>query len=1025
MSLEDYLLTKKVGEGGAGAVYKAYDRRQGRIVAIKLTHHALGSRAAQLGSEANALHLEHPNILKLERLEQLQDGRLLLATPFVAGKSLEKLLIPLPFADALAIVAQVAEGLDYAHRQGVLHCDIKPANLMLAGGRVTILDFGLSRLLGNLAERPTGTLEYLSPEAARGQALGSGSDLWSLGVVFYELITGRTPFAAGSPATILRNIAEAEPPAPSSLRLGLPTGADVVVGRLLSRNQDERYGDAAALLRDLRAIEAGEPIAVPTGASKRTTAPARARLGGSLPSKPALLLGREDEVALLSLYLRDPDCRLVTLQGLGGVGKTHLGLWLSHEQDQFAHVHFAELAEVAQEGFLDALASLLGAAGGSGLGAVQEAIGERSQLLVLDNFEHLVSQAPLLEKLLGACPSLSILVTSRQRLGLAAEWVLPLRGLAVPKDPPPAASARSYGALALLEHRAKALSPSFDLLSDLKNAHRICAMFEGHPLGISLAAGLLGRLRVSEVAEGLEESFALPEQGGGRHRSLQAVFLQSYALLPPELQRSLGNLAVFEGGFEREAAVAVARADAEALARLLERSLLEQSLEGRYRQHPVIQGFCKDLPEAKDPGLWRRYQRFYLERLRLSSLRLKGSGRKEALEGLGREFANLRVVVQQQADLSADLAEPLRAFYTQRGRYLEGWRLFEGKGGSYAAVCAGWFALLLGELDEAETRSASASASQDAAVRLLALNTRAGVLARRNDLEEAKGASLAALELARQLRDRPMVGACLSNLALLSELQGGVAEAIGYYERSLELSQEHQDHLQTLTSLNNLAVLHLSRHEVKAAKALLERALVLAETTRLNEPGSIGFNEPGSIGLTRMRPMLQGNFGLCLYAQGEYANAEVAYLEAYGALLERGDKGTAARVQAYLGQSYRAQGDGAKAHAWLLGALRQADALDDAVGRLCALVRVAELVSEHDRRLAGALAALVRHHPHTEPDDRHLAERLSGGEAATAEPGSVELGFVVAALLEANTLEGALAGLRRSLSRHADLESAS
>lgn len=1006
---------KKLGEGGAGTVYKAYDRRRGRTVALKLMHPVPDSpgrsKVGRSPAEVTALSLDHPNILPLEGLETLDDGRLLLVMPFVEGKTLEKLLVPVAVGEALKLVTQTASGLAYAHDQGVLHCDVKPANLMLSRGTVRILDFGLARLLTDPAEGLVGTLEYMSPEAARGQVLTVTSDLWSLGVVFYELLTGRSPFSGGSSAAVLRRIAQADSLPPSRLRPGLPPGTDTVIGRLLSKDPSQRYPDAAALLGDLAALTEGKPPSVfgPARAGPSFRAPPTAGLSSvssNMPPKPVLLLGRDDERALLALYLQDPECRLLSLQGLGGVGKTHLSLWVGQEQQDFTHVHFVALADTGAGGLFAALAAALGVQEGGGLEVVQGVIGSRRQLLILDNFEHLRSQAALLEALLVNCSNLTIFLTTRERLALEAEWVVPLGGLSVPPQLPEPTDAHRYGSLALFAHKASVSGRPFDLERHIGSVFGICSRLQGHPLGISLAAGLLGGLSPAEVEARLKHSFALLKktpsgQDGGRHRSLQAVFEESFSLLTPEQQHLLGALSLFEGGFEAAAAAAVTGADTVALAALLDRSLLELSLEGRYVQHPMIHGFARERLRTAPADLRsryaRRYREHYLGVLRKLNERLKGRGRKQALEQLGRDRANFSVTLRREPrQLGADEAEPLRTFYTHYGRYVEGLALFERARGPYAQACAGWFLLLLGELERAEQLAARFLEADDAQLRLLSLNTQAGILARKNELNRAKALTLTALALAERLADEPMVAACMTNLALLEEFLGNVLEAVRYYQQSLTLSEINQNHPQTLTNLNNLAALYLSSgaDKVDEAKALLKRALVLSESSKL----------------TRMKPLLQGYFGYCLYLQGDYVDAEATYLEAYKVLLEREDKTMAVTVQAYLGQNCAAQGEPEKAHDWLLAGLRQASQLGDAEGLLCVLVRFAELFKNQDEGLCRMLAVLVYRHPFADPADRQLARRLTGGSTPI-----LSLEDATEALVAAATLEEAASALIAAL----------
>jgi eukaryotic-like serine/threonine-protein kinase len=198
----------------AGAVRESFTKhKKGRTVALKVIR-ATQTRKAKEQFEREigvSQHLRHPNIAGLENVETLGDGRLLIVMPFLEGKTVDKLLVPVSFHEALNIITQTAAGLAHAHAKGVIHCDIKPANLMLTKGQIKILDFGLARLeTEDESGEKVGTLEYMAPEAARGQKLNPSSDLWSLGVVFYELLTGHSPFQGTSTVATLRNIAELE-----------------------------------------------------------------------------------------------------------------------------------------------------------------------------------------------------------------------------------------------------------------------------------------------------------------------------------------------------------------------------------------------------------------------------------------------------------------------------------------------------------------------------------------------------------------------------------------------------------------------------------------------------------------------------------------------------------------------------------------------------------------------------------------------------------------------------------------------
>jgi tetratricopeptide (TPR) repeat protein len=381
-----------------------------------------------------------------------------------------------------------------------------------------------------------------------------------------------------------------------------------------------------------------------------------------------------------------------------------------------------------------------------------------------------------------------------------------------------------------------------------------------------------------------------------------------------------------------------------------------------------LHSFCKEKLGERDDEITRRYEHYFLEQLKTFRVMLRGTEQSKAFERLEKDFANLRYVIESQTEeLSADVAEPFRAFYTHKGRYTEGWELFSKAKGEYAQVCAAWFALMLGNLEEAIQLGTETLKNNDAEIRLLALNTRAGLLTKQNRTQESKTISLEALALAQSLNNISMAAIFTNNLAVLEERLGNFSEATRYYNLGLSLSEKVKNNAQSLTILNNLADLYLSKKDVNQAKLLLEKALLLSEKSKLY----------------RMKPLLQANFGLCLYAQADYIHAEAAYRDAYQALFERGDEAMAASVKSYIGQTIAAKGDRDNAKNVLWEALHDSKTLGYVTGMLSAVVRFAEILAHENNPYAKQLAALVYHHPHTDPDDRNLAEKLAEGATTT------------------------------------------
>ncbi len=262
--ISHYRILERIGQGGMGVVYKAEDLRLNRIVALKfLQPHACLSREhrSRFEEEAKSLAaIDHPNICPLHEIEEAQ-GQLFLAMAYVEGPTLKDRILDgaLGIDDAVRIVIGAAEGLQAAHSLGLVHRDIKSANIMLApDGRPLITDFGIALPEAQAGPEPpmtAGTPAYMSPEQLRGEPVDRRSDIWSLGVVLYEAVSGRLPFDAHrQPAATLMD----EPEPLSTLRPGLPAGLDRIVRKALSKNPSGRYQNAAEMAEALRGLRLGE-----------------------------------------------------------------------------------------------------------------------------------------------------------------------------------------------------------------------------------------------------------------------------------------------------------------------------------------------------------------------------------------------------------------------------------------------------------------------------------------------------------------------------------------------------------------------------------------------------------------------------------------------------------------------------------------------------------------------------------------------------------------------------------------------
>lgn len=260
-SISHYKIVGEVGRGGMGVVYRAEDTRLGRTVAMKfLADHLARDETARrrfMQEARTAAALTHANIATLYDVVEVE-GRFFITMEFVDGRSLKEVLEDglLPVETALDYATQVARGLERAHDAQIIHRDIKPANIMVTDrGELKILDFGLAQLAGGGGLTQTGsvvgTAAYMSPEQVRGESLDRRTDLWSLGVVLYELLTGRRPFDHAYDHAMYYAILNEEPKTASEIRSGLAPGLDQVLKRLLAKELEDRYASAAEVIADL------------------------------------------------------------------------------------------------------------------------------------------------------------------------------------------------------------------------------------------------------------------------------------------------------------------------------------------------------------------------------------------------------------------------------------------------------------------------------------------------------------------------------------------------------------------------------------------------------------------------------------------------------------------------------------------------------------------------------------------------------------------------------------------------------
>ncbi|KPJ49752.1 hypothetical protein AMJ40_04900, partial [candidate division TA06 bacterium DG_26] len=251
-TISHYRILEKLGGGGMGVVYKAEDTRLRRTVALKFLPPELtqDSEATQrfVQEAQTASSLDHPNICTIYAIEETDDGQMFISMGFYEGQTVKEKIEkgPLEFEEAVEIAVRTAQGLGKAHSKGIVHRDVKPANIIVTDeGHIKILDFGLAKLAGQARiTKPgttVGTVAYMSPEQVRGEGIDHRSDIWSLGIVLYEMLAGRLPWSGDNYETVLHSIFHEAPPPISRFRTDTPVTLQQVLGKMMEKGVRNRY----------------------------------------------------------------------------------------------------------------------------------------------------------------------------------------------------------------------------------------------------------------------------------------------------------------------------------------------------------------------------------------------------------------------------------------------------------------------------------------------------------------------------------------------------------------------------------------------------------------------------------------------------------------------------------------------------------------------------------------------------------------------------------------------------------------
>ncbi len=721
-----------------------------------------------------------------------------------------------------------------------------------------------------------------------------------------------------------------------------------------------------------------------------------------LPLPMTGLVGREAELSSLEGLLSDPGCRLLTLVGPGGIGKSRLGIEAAcNVWSRFADgVFFAPLAATGSPEFMvPAIAEAVGA-NFSGPTAPRRQLlnhlGNKQMLLLLDNLEHLLDGVDLLVEILERAPGVKLLATSRERLKLQAEWVFEVQGLPVPAEGE-TEGLEKVSSIQLFLRRAGQAQVDFEpSIEERLEVVRICRLVEGMPLAIELAAAWVPVLSCMEIAEEIERGLDIlttqlrdvPE----RQRSLQAVFDYSWKLLTGEEQHVLRRLSVFRGDFQRQAAEEVSGAGLPLLSALATKSFLRHTATGRYGLHELIRQYAAS-KLAEDPQelhtTQERHSSYYLALLGEKDAKLRSHLQREAVSELTGEIDNIRAAWdwstgEQQFIPLYRVSTTLMYLLEVRNWFKEGELTFRRAADALRATLSGGEASALHQaalqammahygfflLRQGRGADAYAVLSPSAAF----LRTAGEPLATICSLlylgisclglgkfSEAEECLQNCLRLAQQHQQRWYEACATEFLGALALDQGQYNQARPHLSEALALFHQLGDPGMTASTLRYLGMTMKSLGEYRQAEKLLQESLRLAR----------------EIGYSWVIGMALNGLGQVAYDQGKHEEASAYLLESTSLFQEMGDTDSLVVVLNNQGLNALALNQARDARRNFVSALRTAYEGGFIPSTLTALAGLAALeTSQEASKDTLELVIYIRQHPSKFQGTMDLAVRL-------------------------------------------------
>ena len=885
---ERYQVGELLAEGGQGKVFLGIDRVSGQKVVIKQLKADISTAQAdnrvRFQRESEILHsLDHPNIVRL--LANFDhNGRSYIVMEYVPGGSLRQLLqseTGLTLPQTLRLGLELADALSRAHHLGVIHRDIKPGNVLLAAdGTPRLTDFGIAYLeSGGARLTQTGMLvgspAYMSPEAIQGDKIDARSDIWSLGVLLYETLTGVSPFGADQVTTMLVKILHEQPPEIQAFRSDVPAALSRLINQMLAKDPARRVGSMRQIAAALEAIRDGRFAAVnitqtsflPPLINSDTTA-VHTATPHNLTTISSPIIGRETELDQIQrLIMNEKACRLLTISGPGGIGKTRL-VYEAGKQllPLFPDgVYFVSLTAVKRtNAIISVIAETLDLQFyGASTPKTQllHFLHSKSMLLILDNFEQLLDAADLLAEMLRFAPDLIIMTTSRERLQLQEEWHYKIEGLAFPVETQISdmAALETYAAPALFLQLVRRTNVSFEFShTDIPAIMEICRLLEGSPLGLELAAPWVQTLACTQVAAEIKrnlDAFTIaPPPGIPREQfSLRAVFTQTWHNLQPAEQVTLVGFSVFRGGCLRAAAEFVAAASTPVLTALVGKGLLRRASNGRYTIQDLIREFVTEKLEQQPEEfavVQAKHSEFYLGLLANLTQEIKGGQQTAVLNAITADDNNIyaawqHAVAQNQISLLLAAAECYWLFSEFNCVLYAGEAMFRDAITGLTAFDA--------DDSMAQTLFGFLQAGEGS------------LMARRGWLVEGVDKMEAGIHSMRQapVTDSNKIAFAQTWLAAAQVIQGQYAAAIKNAQKSLAHFPQNNDYWTKAVCLRLLGTIAVHQGDLTAAEQYLNECLTACDQIGEQRIQTYARINLGTIAL------LSGDYGRCRQRLGE------------------------------------------------------------------------------------------------------------------------------------------------------------